>query len=285
MSVARPDVRTIVVMPAHNAAQTLEATYASIPRDWVDEVILVDDSSSDDTLAVAAGLEIRTVWHPHNAGYGANQKTCYLEALRRGADVVVMLHPDGQYAPDLIPRMVAPIADGELDLVLGSRLLDGIRAARRGRMPWHKIIANRGLTAVQNRIMGTSLAEGHTGYRAYGRGLLMELPWLRNSIGFSFDGELLFQAAHLDMRIGEVACRTRYFPEASSIALRPATVYALRVLWAGVRLVLHRRGVWRSPLYAPGGRTRPVPRADETVGDTGIPTEPAARPAPVPEAP
>lgn len=284
MSAARPDLHVVVVMPAHNAARTLAATVASIPRDEVDEVLLVDDSSSDDTLAIAAGLEIATVWHPHNAGYGANQKTCYLEALRRGADVVVMLHPDGQYAPDLIPRMVEPIAAGRADLVLGSRLLDGVAAARDGGMPWHKIVANRGLTGIQNRIMGTRLAEGHTGYRAYSRRLLLELPWLRNSIGFSFDSELLFQTAHLGFAMEEVACRTRYFDEASSIALRPASVYALRTVWAGARLVLHRRGL-RSPLYAPGGRSAHPPPTVETIGDTDIPPAPVSHGRPAASSP
>jgi glycosyltransferase involved in cell wall biosynthesis len=270
MSQAHPNHRTIVVMPAHNAALTLEATVGGIPREWVDELVLVDDSSTDETLAVAERLDITTVWHPHNAGYGANQKTCYLHALQRGADVVVMLHPDGQYAPDLIPSMIAPIVAGEADLVLGSRFLPNRRSALRGGMPWYKWIANLGLTAIQNRIMGTSLAECHTGYRAYSRELLLEVPWLRNSIGFSFDAEVLYQAAHLGFPIGEVACRTRYFDDASSISLRPASVYALKGLWTGMRLVLHRSGILRDPRFTPAPRQVPPPGVP-TMGDSDIP--------------
>lgn len=272
MSRANPGHRTIVVMPAHNAARTLEDTVAAIPADWVDELLLVDDSSTDATLAVARRLNITTVWHPHNAGYGANQKTCYLHALQRGADVVVMLHPDGQYAPDLIPSMVRPIVAGEADLVLGSRFLPRRRDALRGGMPRHKWLANLALTALQNRMMGTALSECHTGYRAYSRRLLLDVPWLRNAIGFSFDSEVLYQATHLGFGITEVACRTRYFDGASSIALRPAAVYALKGLWTGVRLVLHRRGILRDPRFVPAPRRVAAPGRD-TVGDTGIPTE------------
>ncbi|MCK9247920.1 MAG: glycosyltransferase family 2 protein [Solirubrobacteraceae bacterium] len=268
MSIATPDHRVFVVMPAHNAARTLEDTVGAIPREWVDELVLVDDSSTDDTIAVAERLGITTVWHPHNAGYGANQKTCYLHALQQGADVVVMLHPDGQYAPDLIPSMVRPIVDGEADLVLGSRFLPDGQSALDGGMPRYKWWANRGLTTIQNRMMGTDLAECHTGYRAYSRRLLMELPWLRNSIGFSFDSELLYQAAHLGFPIAEVPCRTRYFDDASSIKLRPASIYAVKTLWAGVRLWLHRLRIVRDARFTPptlsaGARGTAV----DTIGD------------------
>lgn len=276
MSQAHPNHRTIVVMPAHNAARTLEATVGAIPREYVDELLLVDDSSTDDTLAVAERLSITTVWHPHNAGYGANQKTCYLHALQRGADVVVMLHPDGQYAPDLIPAMIAPIVAGDADLVLGSRFLPSPRSALRGGMPWYKWVANLGLTAIQNRIMGTRLSECHTGYRAYSRRMLLEVPWLRNAIGFSFDGEVLYQAAHLGFPMAEVPCRTRYFDDASSISLRPASVYALKGLWTGVRLVLHRSGVLRDARFTPAPRRDPGVGAP-TVGDSGIAIAPDPR--------
>jgi glycosyltransferase involved in cell wall biosynthesis len=234
--------RIVVVMPARQAATTLARTYAAIPLDRVDEVILVDDSSTDETVRLARELPIHLVWHPHQVGYGGNQKTCYLEALNRDADVVVMLHPDGQYEPELIPRMVAPILAGEADLVLGSRLLIP-GAALAGGMPRWKYVANRMLTAVENRIMGTHLSEAHTGYRAYSRQLLLTVPFLRNSLDFVFDSELLMQASHLGFRIGEVPARCRYFDDASSVGLRSASVYGVKTLWAGLRLVLHRRGI------------------------------------------
>jgi glycosyltransferase involved in cell wall biosynthesis len=235
----------MVAMPARNAALTLERTFGAIPREWVDEVILVDDSSTDDTLTIARSLPLNLIWHPHNVGYGGNQKTCYLEALRRGADVVVMLHPDGQYEPSLIPKMVTPILEGSADMVLGSRLLEP-GAALRGGMPKYKYVANRVLTAIENRILGTSLSEAHTGYRAYSRELLLTVPFLRNALDFSFDSEMLMQVSHLGFRIAEVPARTIYFDDASSIRFGPAAVYGLKTLWAGVRLVLHRNGVLRS---------------------------------------
>jgi glycosyltransferase involved in cell wall biosynthesis len=241
-----PDgVKVVVVMPARQAALTLEQTYAAIPRDAVDEVILVDDSSTDDTVAVARALPIHTVWHPHQVGYGGNQKTCYLEALQHDADVVVMLHPDGQYEPELIPRMVEPIVRGEADLVLGSRLLIPGAALAAG-MPRWKYVANRVLTGIENRIMGTQLSEAHTGYRAYSRRLLLTVPFLRNSHDFVFDSELLMQASHLGFPITEVPARCRYFADASSVGFKVGAIYGAKTLWAGVRLVLHRNGVLRS---------------------------------------
>ena len=218
--------------------------------DWVDEVILVDDASSDETVELARRLPLRVVWHPHNAGYGANQKTCYLEALQRDADVVVMLHPDGQYEPELIPSMVGPVLEGRADLVLGSRLALPGMALENG-MPRWKYVVNRALTAIENRIMGTSLTEAHTGYRAYSRRLLLEIPFLRNSLDFSFDSEVLLQAAQFGFRIVEVPARTRYFDDASSISLGPASVYAVKTLWATLRLALHRRGLARSRKFLP----------------------------------
>jgi len=247
---AEVDARVIVVMPAWNAAQTLEQTFGQIPLGWVDEVILVDDKSTDNTVEAARKLPLHVIWHPHNVGYGGNQKTCYLEALQRGADVVVMLHPDGQYEGTLIPKLVAPIVAGEADLVLGSRLAEP-GAAIAGGMPRYKYAANRFLTAVENRMLGTELSELHTGYRAYSRRLLTEVPFLRNSLDFSFDSELLMQAAHMGFRIAEVPARSRYFDDASSISLKPATVYGLKTLWAGVRLILHRNGVLRSRRFQP----------------------------------
>jgi glycosyltransferase involved in cell wall biosynthesis len=246
----RPPGKVIVVMPARNAARTLEQTYAAIPHEWVDEIILVDDKSTDGTIEVARGLPLHVIWHPHNVGYGGNQKTCYLEALQREADAVVMLHPDGQYEPSLIPRLVAPVLRGEADLVLGSRLAEP-GAARAGGMPLHKYVANRGLTAIENRVLGTRLSELHTGYRAYSRRVLLEVPFLRNALDFSFDSELLMQASHFGFRIAEVPARTRYFDDASSIGLGPASVYAVKTVWAAARLVLHRSGILRSRKFSP----------------------------------
>jgi glycosyltransferase involved in cell wall biosynthesis len=241
----RARARIVVVMPAHNAARTLERTVSGIPTEWVDEIILVDDKSTDNTIEVARDLPLNVVWHPHNVGYGGNQKTCYLQALQRDADVVVMLHPDGQYEPTLIPKMVERILRGEADMVLGSRLAEP-GMARAGGMPLYKYIANRVLTGIENRLLGTDLSEMHTGYRAYSRRLLLEVPFLRNALDFSFDSEMLMQTVHFGFRIAEVPARTRYFADASSIALGPSIIYGLKTLWAGARLVLHRNGVVRS---------------------------------------
>jgi glycosyltransferase involved in cell wall biosynthesis len=242
---ARPPGKVVVVMPAYNAARTLQRTVQAIPMDWVDEIILVDDNSTDETVALARTLPIHVIWHPHNVGYGGNQKTCYLEALRRDADVVVMLHPDGQYEPQLIPRMVTPILRGEADLVLGSRLAEP-GAAIAGGMPRYKYVCNRVLTEIQNRMLGTRMSELHTGYRAYSRELLLGVPFLRNSLGFPFDSELLVQAVHFGFRLTEVPARSRYFDDSSSITFGAATVYGLKTLWTAARLILHRRGIWRS---------------------------------------
>jgi len=243
----RPPGNVIVVMPAWNAAGTVEQTVSAIPRDWVDEVILVDDSSTDDTVAVARTLPLHVIWHPHNVGYGGNQKTCYLEALQRGADAVVMLHPDGQYEPSLIPALVDPILRGEADLVLGSRLAEP-GAALAGGMPRWKYVVNRLLTAIENRVLGTHFSEMHTGYRAYSRELLLGVPFLRNALDFSFDTEMLFQASELGFRIAEVPARSRYFEDASSVGFRQGTVYGLKTLAACARLMLHRGGL-RSRKY------------------------------------
>ena len=244
------EAKVIVVMPARNAARTLERTVNGISREVVDEIILVDDKSTDGTVELARGLPIKLIWHPHNVGYGGNQKTCYLQALQDGADVVVMLHPDGQYEPSLISRMIQPILDGEADLVLGSRLAEP-GMARAGGMPLYKYAANRMLTTIENAILGTELSEMHTGYRAYSNRLLREVPFLRNALDFSFDSEMLMQAVHFGFRIAEVPAPSRYFDDASSISLKPATIYGLKTLWAGVRLVLHRSRILRSRKFMP----------------------------------
>ena len=237
-------------MPARNAARTLERTFAGIPREVVHEIILVDDASTDTTVDLARSLPLHLIWHPHNVGYGGNQKTCYLEALQRGTDIVVMLHPDGQYEPGLIPDMIAPIVRGEADLVLGSRLAER-GAALRGGMPLYKYVGNRLLTAIENRILHTDLSELHTGYRAYSRKLLMSIPFLRNALDFSFDSEVLMQASHFGFRIVEVPVRTIYDEEASSIGPGASVVYGLRTLKAAGRLVLHRNNLWRSRKFMP----------------------------------
>ena len=244
------DRKVIVVMPARNAARTLERTFTGIPRDVVDEIILVDDASTDATVELARSLNVHLIWHPHNVGYGGNQKTCYLEALQRDADVVVMLHPDGQYEPTLIPMMVEPIVRGEADLVLGSRLLDP-GAAIAGGMPRWKYVANRSLTMVENAVLGTDLSEFHTGYRAYSREVLMSIPFLRNAIGFSFDSEVLVQAVHFGFRIGEVPARTIYDDDASSIRLGPSIVYGLKTLTTLGKLILHRNRILKNRKFTP----------------------------------
>ena len=251
----RPAGKVIVVMPAMNAAATLRQTVASIPRNWVDEVILVDDHSTDETVELARNLPVHLVWHPHNAGYGANQKTCYLEALQRDADAVVMLHPDGQYEPSLIPSMVEPILGGRADLVLGSRFAEPGMALRNG-MPRWKYVANRGLTMAENKVMGTALTEAHTGYRAYSRKLLLTVPFLRNSLDFAFDSELIMQAAYFELRIEEVPAACRYFQDASSVRLRAGVVYGSKTLWAAARLIMHRAGVLSSRKFKNPGDGR-----------------------------
>jgi glycosyltransferase involved in cell wall biosynthesis len=247
---AGSDKKVVVVMPARQAAATLEQTVAGIPKDAVQEVILVDDYSTDETLRLARQLPVHVVWHPHQVGYGGNQKTCYMEALQRGADVVVMLHPDGQYESELVPNMVNPILEGKADLVLGSRLLIP-GAARAAGMPLWKWLANRFLTITENKMMGTHLSEAHTGYRAYSRKLLLTVPFLRNSLDFTFDSEMLMQAAHFGFRIEEIPARCRYYEDASSVSFNTGAVYGVKTLWTGVRLLLHRRGLWRSRKFQP----------------------------------
>jgi glycosyltransferase involved in cell wall biosynthesis len=232
--------RIVVVLPAYNAAKTLEATVRELP-DTVDEIILVDDHSSDETVAVARGLGLTVEVHKKNYGYGGNQKTCYARALAAGADVVVMIHPDYQYSPLLVTPMAGMVAYGVYDLVLGSRILGG--DALQGGMPLYKYAANRLLTFFQNLMMGAKLSEYHTGFRAYTRELLEALPLEQNSDNFVFDNQLIAQALLLKARIGEISCPTKYFPEASSINLRNSLVYGLGVIQTTIQCSLMRWGV------------------------------------------
>ncbi|HLJ69055.1 MAG TPA: glycosyltransferase family 2 protein [Chloroflexota bacterium] len=240
-------------MPAYNAARTLEKTFGDLPRDQIYEVILVDDVSSDDTVTIAQRLGLKCLVHAQNTGYGGNQKTCYVEALKDGADIVVMLHPDNQYDATRVPSMIAPIVAGQADMVLGSRLLAGRRAALEGGMPIWKYVSNRFLTIVENAAFGTRLSELHTGYRAYNRKLLETIPFELNSNDFVFDTEVIAQAVGHGFRIAEVSVPTRYFPEASSVGFGRSVVYGLKTLGVAQRYLWHRLGLRRSPRFNRAG--------------------------------
>jgi len=241
-----------VVMPAYNAARTLEQTYREIPLDLVDEVIVTDDASGDETVEVARRLGLRTLVHATNRGYGANQKTCYTEALRLGADVIIMLHPDYQYTPKLLPAMIGLITDGPFDVVLGSRVLGGDALA--GGMPLYKYIANRLLTVIQNVLTGAKLSEYHTGYRAFSREVLATLPLLENSDDFVFDNQMLAQILLAGFKIGEVSCPTAYFKEASSINFQRSVRYGFGVLRTSLDAFLQRKRLARIQYFDPDGR-------------------------------
>jgi glycosyltransferase involved in cell wall biosynthesis len=239
--------RIIVVMPAYKAGRTLEATWRDLPHDIVDQVVVVDDASDDDTVAVARALGLDVILHPHNMGYGANQKTCYREAMARSADIVVMVHPDYQYDPRLVTAMAGMVASGIYDMVLGSRILGS--GALRGGMPLWKFLANRLLTLFENVMLGAHLSEYHTGYRAYSRSLLDALPWQRNSDDFVFDNQILAQAIVGRYGIGEVSVPTRYFAEASSIGFRRSVRYGIGVVGTTLLAFLARTGLYRHRLF------------------------------------
>jgi glycosyltransferase involved in cell wall biosynthesis len=243
--------KVVVVLPAYNAAKTLEATVAEIPP-CVDQTILVDDGSSDATPEIARNLGLLTYVHNANYGYGRNQQTCYREALACDADIVVMVHPDYQYTPLLITSMAAMIAFGVYDVVLGSRIIGG--GALSGGMPLYKYIANRGLTLLQNLLLGAKLSEYHTGYRAFSRAVLTALPLLENSDDFLFDNQMLAQCAYFGFAIGEVSCPTRYFEEASSINFRRSVRYGIGVLGTSLLFRLQKLGLCQLRIFSSKGR-------------------------------
>jgi glycosyltransferase involved in cell wall biosynthesis len=244
--------RVAVIMPAYNAARTLERTLLDVNRQVVDEIIVVDDASRDETVAVARRLGLRVIVHDRNRGYGGNQKTCYRAALGTTADVVVMLHPDYQYSPKLLTAMSSLVAVDHFDVVLASRILSG--GALAGGMPLYKYVANRLLTATENLCTGAKLSEYHTGYRAFSRRVLERLPLDENSDDFVFDAQMLAQCIYFGYRIGEVSCPTRYEPDSSSINFQRSVVYGLGVLRVTAELVLARRGVFRPPIFSDEGR-------------------------------
>ena len=239
--------RVVVVMPAYNAAGILRQTYEELPFHIVDEVLLVDDGSSDETVDLARELNVTTFQHQRNLGYGRNQKTCYREALKRGADIVVMLHPDYQYSPKLVTSLAGMIASGHYDVAMGSRIL-GVGALKGG-MPRYKYVSNRILTAVQNLLLGYKLSEYHTGFRAFSRQVLASLPLEENSDDFLFDNEMLAQAIYFNYQIGEISCPTKYFAEASSISFKRSVKYGLGVLWTSLKFRIQRMGMGRFRVF------------------------------------
>ncbi len=239
--------KIVVVLPAYNAEATITRTYKDLPFDIVDDVLLVDDNSADQTIEIAKKLGIKAFLHDRNYGYGRNQKTCYQEALKLGADIVVMVHPDYQYTPKLVTAMASMIAYDVYDAVLGSRIIGG--GALKGGMPIYKYIANRFLTAIENILLGSKLSEFHTGYRAFSREILENLPIHLNSDNFRFDNEMLTQILYSGYRIGEVSCPTKYFDEASSISLKNSIIYGFGVLATAVKFRMQKWGLINSRLF------------------------------------
>lgn len=269
--------KIIVVMPAFNAARTLERTYRDLPFDLVDEVLLVDDGSEDATVELSQSLGLTTFLHEKNLGYGKNQKTCYREALARAADIVVMVHPDYQYSPKLVTPLVGMIAFGEYDAVLASRILGN--GALEGGMPRYKYVANRFLTAFQNLMIGQKLSEYHTGYRAFSREVLESLPLEENTNDFLFDNEVLAQIVYFRFRIGEISCPTRYFAEASSINFTRSVKYGLGVLITSIKFRLQRMHFGSFRIFAANGNKLSTNPSDEmsspAVADLMVRTPPA----------
>jgi glycosyltransferase involved in cell wall biosynthesis len=237
----KSDARIVIVLPAYNAAQTLEKTYADIPKEKVSKIILVDDVSRDQTVEIARALGLSVIIHIQNRGYGGNQKTCYIEALKDGADVVVMLHPDHQYDSKLVPELVEPILSGKFDMVMGSRILNG--RALEGGMPFWKFLSNRVLTIAENLVYGTKLTDCHSGFRAYSRRLLTTVPFLLNSDDFVFDSQMIAQAVYLGFKIGEIPVQARYFPEASSVNFKVSSIYGLKTVGVMLKFLFQRFGL------------------------------------------
>lgn len=241
-----------VVMPAYNAAKTLAKTYQQIPHQIVDEIILVDDKSSDNTIEISKQLNIKTFVHEKNQGYGGNQKTCYREALKIDSDIIIMLHPDNQYAPRLITAMSSLIAEGIYDVVIGSRILGG--KSLEGGMPFYKLVLNRLLTLVENIIIGKKLSEYHTGYRAFSKKVLQTLPILENSDDFVFDNQMLLQALFFDFKVGEISCPTRYEKDSSSINFKRSLTYGFGVLMTAIQYRLTKSKMLPSRIFRKNGR-------------------------------
>jgi glycosyltransferase involved in cell wall biosynthesis len=240
--------KVIIVMPAYNAAETLERTYRDIPAATYDEIILVDDNSKDNTAEISRSLGIHTIVHTDNRGYGGNQKTCYSEALKRGADIVIMIHPDYQYDSRLVPYILGFLEIGICDIILGSRIRTRKEALDCG-MPAYKYIFNRFLTTIENLTLGQNVSDFHTGYRAYTRAVLETIPFMKNSNGFVFDTEFLVQSVYFGFRIGSVPVPVRYFSEASSIDFSNSVVYGMKTLGALVKYVNQNLGIKRYPLF------------------------------------
>lgn len=267
--------KIVVVMPSYNAALTLARTVAEVPRNIVDEILLVDDASADETVERANELGLTVFVHEKNYGYGRNQKTCYSEALRRGADIVVMVHPDYQYSPQLIVPMAGMIAYGEYDAVIGSRILGN--GALAGGMPLYKYIANRFLTLFQNILLGFKLSEYHTGFRAFSREVLETLPLNENSDDFVFDNQMLAQVLHFGFRIGEISTPTRYFAEASSINFSRSVRYGIGVVATSIAFRLHRMKIIRSSIFGSAGERLPAKYYREIEAREGTPAVDGSR--------
>lgn len=239
--------KVVVVLPAFNAERTLRKTYEELPSEVVDETILIDDASTDETVRIANDIKIKTIIHESNQGYGANQKTCYNAALESGGDIIVMLHPDYQYPPKLVVPMAYMLGSGEYDMVLGSRILGG--KSLKGGMPVYKYVSNRVLTFIQNLATGAKLSEYHTGYRAYTREVLEAIPFLENSDDFIFDNEMLSQILYKGFNVGEISCPTRYFAEASSINFARSVKYGLGCVWVSIQYRLSKWGLINFRLF------------------------------------
>lgn len=251
-SVMLNNKKVFVVMPAYNAERTLEKTYNDLDLNIIDSIILVDDSSTDETVKIANKLQIQNYVHQENRGYGENQRTCYTKALDQGAEIVIMIHPDYQYEPKLAVSMAGMIASGVYDCVIASRIIGG--GALKGGMPLYKYIANRFLTFVQNVLIRQKLSEYHTGYRAFSREVLLNLPLGENSSDFLFDNQMLAQITYFEYTLGEISCPTKYFPEASSINFIRSCKYGLGVLWTSCQVALQRLGIMKFSFLNKAGK-------------------------------